>query len=162
MIEELVQQLVALQTEQKAEESARDSDETVITLREAVADAKGRLEMAEMALADDLAYYDPAIADTIKDIENIKAQIIDEWSGEQKTMIFDAGTLKFRSTQSLEIIDKTLVLTGLLDHISVKDVVTNYITGFNKTTVKEYMGVLDLPMGAALIKSKTTVKLEAR
>lgn len=160
-MEELVRNLVALQAEQKAEESARDSDEVVITLREAVADAKGILEMAEKALADDLAYYDPAIAGTIRDIETIKTQIIEGWDGEKKTMVFGAGTLKFRTTQSLVIENEALVLTGLLDHTSVKDVAENYISGFNKTAVKKYMGVLDLPMGAAEIEYKTTVNLDA-
>ena len=162
MIEELIQQLVRLQAEQKAEEDARDGDGTVISLREAVADAKGRLEMAEKALADDLAYYDPTIAGTIRDIETVKAQIIDKWTGEDKTMVFDAGTLKFTTRGSLKIIDKTLTLTGLLDHTSVKDVATNYIRGFNLTAVKKYMGVLELPMGAAGIEYKTTVKLEQK
>jgi len=54
------------------------------------------------------------------------------------------------------------VLTGLLDHTSVKDVAKNYITGFNKTAVKKFMGVLSLPMGAAWIERKTTVKLEQK
>jgi hypothetical protein len=93
-------------------------------------------------------------------IEEINAQIIGKWTGEKKTMSFDAGTLKFRTTQSLVIENETLVLTGLLDHTSIKDVAQNYITGFNKTAVKKFMGVLSLPMGAAWIDRKTTVKLE--
>lgn len=100
------------------------------------------------------------IADNERQIDAIKARIIDGWDGEKKTIVFDTGTLKFRQTGSLKIIDETLVLTGLLDHTSVGDVATNYITGFNKTAVKKYMGVLELPMGAAEIKYKTTVKLE--
>ena len=86
--------------------------------------------------------------------------IIEAWDGEKKTLKFDAGILKFKTTQSMKIENETLVLTGLLDHTSVKDVATNYITGFKKVAVKKYMGVLDLPMGAARIEKKTTVKLE--
>jgi hypothetical protein len=67
---------------------------------------------------------------------------------------------KFRTAASLKIEDDTLVLTGLLDHTSVKDVAMNYVKGFNLTAVKKYMGVFELPMGAAELQHKTTVKLE--
>jgi flagellin-like hook-associated protein FlgL len=93
-------------------------------------------------------------------IDATKTQLIDEWDGDKKTIECDAGTLKFRTTQSLKIENGTLVLTGLLDHTSVKDVAKNYITGFNLTAVRKFMEVLNLPMGAAWIERKTTVKLE--
>ena len=101
-----------------------------------------------------------AIGELGSDADVIKAQIIETWDGEKKTLKFAAGTLKFRTTQSLKIENETLVLTGLIDHTSIKDVATKYINGFNKTAVKKYMSVLDLPLGAAEIEKKTTVKLE--
>ena len=101
-----------------------------------------------------------AIGELSSDADEIRTQILDEWDGDKKTLKFAAGTLKFRTTQNLKIENETLVLTGLLDHTSVKDVATNYISGFNKIAVKKYMGVLSLPMGAAWIERKTNVKLE--
>ena len=95
-------------------------------------------------------------------IFRLNMQIADTWDGEKRTVRYGAGLLKFRTTTSLKIKDDTLVLTGLLDHTSVKDVAMNYVKGFNLTAVKKYMGVLELPMGAAELVSKTSVKLEVK
>jgi len=159
MMEDFVSQLAELQANQKEEESARDSDGTVILLREAVAYAKGRLEMAEYALADDLAYYDPAIDGTIRDIETIKAQILEAWDGEKKTLQYPAGTLKFRTTQSLKIVNPGLLMADIISHMRTGTEVLKYVSGFNKTEVKEFMSVISEP-GAAELVSKTTVKLD--
>jgi len=159
-MKELVQELAELQEARRAAEEAREHNTHIIAKREEVDAAKRRLAMAENALADESAYYDGAIAGLNQDVDDISMQIIDEWDCERKTVSFPAGTLKFRTTQSFKMLDAALVLTGLLDHTSVKDVANNYIIGFNKTAVKKFMSVLELPMGAAEIERKTTVKLE--
>ena len=93
-------------------------------------------------------------------IATMQECIVETWDGEKKTLKFDAGTLKFRTTQSLNIKDESWLLASLLDHTSLEDVATRYISGFNKTAVKKYMGVIGMPDGAAELISKTTVKLE--
>ena len=162
MMEELVNKLAYLQHNLKEEEDATNSDGVIITIREDINNMEKELKLAKDALANELKYSNET-CDLIKsEIKDISAQIIDEWTGEKKTLVFDAGTLKFRTTESMEVENKTLVLTGLLDHTSTKDVATNYISGFNKTAVKKYMGVIDLPMGAVRIEKKTTVKLDQK
>jgi NAD-dependent DNA ligase len=158
MIEELVDKLAELQAEMRTAADKIAADPLIAEYTAAIAELEKQASEGRDALHDLVSAYGQD--DLTKLIDEVEAEIIDEWTGEKKTMVFDAGTLKFRTTQSLEIENKTLVLTGLLDHTSVKDVANNYITGFNKTAVKKYMGVLELPMGAAEIEYKTTVKLE--
>ncbi len=160
MMGDLVNKLAELQAERKVEEAAVNADDAVTTYRAAVAAAEKQLEAAKIALASELEFYEVEIERINTEIEEIEAQIVDTWDGEKRTVRYDAGLLKFRTTTSLKIKDDTLVLTGLLDHTSMEDVATRYIKGFNLTAVKKYMGVLELPMGAAELVSKTTVKLE--
>jgi len=160
MIEERVNKLAELQEERRENEDATNSNPAVASYDEEIARIESRLADMVQKRNDVLLPYGERQAALDEKIDEIKAQIIDEWTGEKKTMVFGVRTLKFRTTQSLVVENVTLVLTGLLDHTSVKDVAKNYITGFKKTAVKKYMGVLDLPMGAAYINQKTTVKLE--
>ena len=158
MIEELVNTLASLQSERAAREKAADKESAATDLMIKLAEeniASLEDERRTLRQVDEIAMGELDVA-----IENVSAQIIDTWDGEKKTMPFDAGTLKFRTSQSLVIENKRSVLEGLLAHTSAKDVATNYITGFNKTAVKKFMGVLSLPMGAAYIDLKTSVKLE--
>lgn len=160
MIEEHVVKLAELQAELdneliNADFASANTDDRMTCLKE-------KLSILEKERDINRRPYIEAAEELKTTIGDLYAQIIDEWSGEKKTMVFDSGTLKFRTTQSLKILDETLVLTGLLDHTSVCDVATNYVNGFNKTAVKKYMGVLELPMGAAKIEYKTTVKLEQK
>lgn len=157
-MEELVNKLAELQAE--LDKELINADFASANIDDRIVKAKERLSILEMERDINRQPYIEAAEELSTTIGDLYATIIDEWTGEHKTMVFDAGTLKFRTTQSLKIENETLVLTGLLDHTSLKDVATNYITGFNKTAVKKYMGVLSLPMGAAWIKRKTTVKLE--
>jgi len=161
-MEELVMRFAELQEERKAletqaEKAVRESgyDEEIFTLEK-------ELKRLKQLKAETRYPYEWDMGQADEKMEVISAQILNEWDGEKKTRQYPAGTLKFRTTQSLRIKDATLVLAGLLDHTSVVDVATNYIKGFNLTAVKKYMGVLALPMGAAELAHKTTVKLEAR
>lgn len=160
MIEELVNRLALLQAELDreligADFASENVDNRIIETEETLLRLKREQNLNRQP-------YIEAAEELKTTISDLHAQIIDEWGGEKKTMVFDAGTLKFRITQSLKILDDALVLTGLLDHTSVKDVATNYIKGFKLIAVKKYMGVLELPMGAAEIEYKTTVKLEQK
>lgn len=158
MIEEHVIKLAELQAELKREK--QKADEASAATDGIIEDTKKLIAVLEEERTAKRRPYIEAAEELSTTIGDLYATIIDEWTGEKKTLVFAAGTLKFRTAQSLKIENETLVLTGLLDHTSVKDVATNYITGFNKTAVKKYMGVLSLPMGAARIERKTTVKLE--
>jgi len=149
-----------LQTETKLIADQIASDRIIQDCVTAIAELEKKVSEGRDALHDLMSAYGQDLID--ERMDEVKAHIIDEWTGENKTMLFVAGTLKFRTTQSLKIENDALVLTGLLDHTSVKDVAKNYITGFNKTAVKKFMGVLSLPMGAAWIERKTTVKLEQK
>lgn len=158
---QLVDRLHTLQEYQRDIQSSKYSDIEVIRLQDAVSVAEKALEASKTALANELVELDVRMGWSGAEIEATEAMIIKLWDGTAKTITLDDGKiLKFRTTHSLQIVDETLVLTGLLDHTSVKDVAANYITGFNKTAVKKYMSVLDLPMGATEIHAKTTVKLE--
>ena len=140
-IEEHVTELRAFQTEMATISDQIANDETISEYVTSIAELEKQLSQRRDELHDLISGYGQ---DSIDERRNeIKEQIIDEWTGENKTMVFDAGTLKFRTTQRLVIENETLVLTGLLDHTSVKDVATNYIKGFNLAAVKKYMGVLD-------------------
>lgn len=157
-MDELVNTLADLQTERAARENAADKESAAIDLMIQLAEDdlnKLREDRRIERKVDEIAMGELDVA-----IENVSAQIINTWNGEKKTMVFDAGTLKFRTSQSLKITDPTLTLVGLLQHTSDEDVATKYIKGFNLTAVKKYMGVLSLPTGAAQIDRKTTVKLE--
>ena len=158
-MKELVTKLAELQAEMESITDQIAGDKIIQEYVTAIAELEKQASEGRDALYDlESAYGREHIQ---KFIDEVKAQIIDEWDREKKTLSFDEGLLKFRTTQSLKISDSTLVLTGLLDHTSVNDVATNYITGFNKTAVKKYMGVLDLPMGAAEIVPTTTVSFKS-
>lgn len=158
MIEEHVIKLAELQAERTLEENKANGASALIDM--SIKNTENELKALREERETLRLPYIEAAEELSTTIGDLCAAIIDEWTGENKTMVFDAGTLKFRTTQRLNIVNKTLVLTGLLDHASVKDVATNYITGFNKTAVKKYMGVLELPLGAAEFENRTTVKLE--
>ena len=159
-MEELVNKLANLQSERSLREEAAEEDELVIEYSEKITRLEKELKKFQQARAQELAYYAPAIDDIKVDIEEIKKQIIDTWDGKKKTMPFDVGTLKFRTTGSLRISDREWLLSDLLDHTTIEDVAEKYIKGFNMTAVKKYMSVHNLPVDVAEIEYKTTVKLE--
>ena len=71
-----------------------------------------------------------------------------------------SGTIKFRTTTRLNIIDEPLVLENMMDNLATAEEIMEYITGLNKTEVKRYMTVHKLPADVVEFVSKTTVKLE--
>lgn len=157
---ELVGRLAELQAEKESVETQIERDKIIQEYVAAIADLEKQASKMRGALHDLVSAYDQSFID--ETIQDIKVLILAEWDGKKKTIKCDAGTLQFRTTQSLKINDPVALLTELKTHTSIKDVATKYISGFNKTEVKRYMGVLDLPRGAAELESKTSVKLEVK
>ena len=94
-------------------------------------------------------------------ITGLHTTIIDEWTGEKKTLAFDAGTLKFRTTKSLDIHKPGTLLNHIMSSgLPVSTVAEEYIKGFNLTTVRKYLEVLPVTTDVAELIEKTTVKLE--
>ena len=160
MIEELVNKLAELQTERAAREIVADkesaatdlmihlAEENIATLKE---DRKNERQIDENAIGKMDA-----------EIEEIEKQIVEAWSGEKKTMQFDAGTLKFRTTKSLKIGDGAALLAQLLHHFSTNVIVDEYISGFNRTAIKKFMDLIPTLPDVAELIPKTNVKLEQK
>jgi len=161
MMEELVNKLAELQEERDNKIDEYRSDDLIITLSTAVDDAAQKLDEAKVLLSNAMIYYDATEERIDMEIEEIKAHIVDEWGGKKKTIKFDAGTLKFRTSGSIKINDAVLLMDDLLERNPLYDVVGKYIKGFNLTNLKKYMGVHELPIDVAEIGYKTTVKLES-
>jgi len=157
MIEEYVIKLAELQTELKKEEQKADEASLLIG---------AEIEALKADMAKLQEHRTAVRLPSVKSIEKIKttieslyAQVVDEWTGEKKTIVFDAGTLKFRTSQSLNILDEGLLLHDIIEHTSAWDAGKTYIKGFNLTAVKKYMTVHPQPAEVAELVSKTTVKL---
>jgi hypothetical protein len=104
-MEDLVNELVSLQAELRAEEDETNGDGIVIKLRLAITDLEKQLEVANAELSNELRYYTTTCNMIKTAIEETKVQIIDAWDGEKRTVRYDAGLLKFRTTKSLKIKD---------------------------------------------------------
>jgi len=132
MIEEHVNKIAKLQ---------EANDNAIIKMTKAtagidarIADAKHVLGVLKEHRTGVAAPYVIEIMDNIRQTDEIQTQIIDEWTGEEKTMVFDAGTLKFRTTRSLIIKDETWLLHDILDRMSIEEMFVAEIE--YKTTVK--------------------------
>ena len=93
-------------------------------------------------------------------IADLHETIIDEWSGKYKTIKFDAGTLKFRTTSKLEIYHPEILIADMFTHLQTGTEMMKYLSGFNKTAVKKYIGVHPQDTDIVELTSTTTVKLE--
>ena len=158
MIEEHVIKIAELQEERKAEETAADIVSAAID--EMIESAKQDLVDMEDTRRYLREPQEITIGELDAKIDKILAMIIDEWTGEHKTMVFDACTLKFTTRGSLKIHDDVFLFAELYDHIKLDVLIDKYLKGFNLTAVKKYMGVHELPIDVAEIEYKTTVKLE--
>ena len=157
-MEELVNKLAGLQAELDRELVGADFASANVDSR--IVEAEEMLLRLEKERALNRQPYIEAAEEIKTTIGGLYETIIAEWSGEKKTIEFGAGTLKFRTTQSINIVDRVWLLGELLDHTSLEDVATKYISGFSKTAVKKYMSVHELPIDVAEIVYKTTAKLE--
>jgi len=160
-MDDRVKKLAGLQAELVAEKKYADEDGIVITLREAVADRKKDLEASEAALAFELESTNAVCETIISSIDRTKAEILDAWDGEHKTVEFPSGVLKFRTTHRLEIRDGAALLATLLDHFTTNQITDTYISRFNKTNVKKFMGIIPTIPDVAEIVDSTSVALTA-
>ena len=157
---ELIKKLAELQADLKAEEAK--ADEASALTDASIADVKDELAELEIERKNERLPYSEAAQELQTTIGDIQQTIIDAWDGERKTIETDAGTIKFRTTYSLKIIDEPRVLEDLMDHLATSEEITEYINGFNKTKLKAYMVIHPLSTDVAGLVPKTTVKLEVR
>lgn len=160
MIEEYVINLAELQTELKANEAAADNASKKIDAE--IAEAKMVLDHLNTVREHIRHPHEFDIAETNNRIGVMQDRIIDEWSGEEKTIVFGDKVLKFTQRGSLKIRDDEAMLEELCVRMQSYAEVLKYLKGFNLTAVKKYMGVHDLPIDVAEITYKTTVKLEQK
>ena len=113
-------------------------------------------------LQNEITAYEDAMRpaqDSIKnEINTIHDQILKAWDGEKKTINTPHGTLKFRTTSKLEILNETAIHESLTNHLSPQEVV-KYLKGFKLTPLKKYLTVHPQPENIARIETTTTVQL---
>ena len=161
MIEKLASRLAGLQDELKAEEEASNEDPAVVSWDGVIRRLEEQLAEAQKEQSATLDIYTCRIVEIHIEIDETKAQIVDVWDGHQKTIATDAGTLKFRTTQSLKIKDDATLLEDVCVRMQSYKEVVKYIKGFNLTAMRKYMTVHPQEPEVAELISKTTVKLEA-
>lgn len=159
-MEKLVNKLAELQAERKEIEERADDEVHEMGYDRSIHDLKKDLEQQEYLKYSVRRPFENEMAGIDEKIEDIQSHIIDEWSGEKNTIKYPSGTLKFRTTTSLDIGDGAALLANLIDHFSTNKIAEEYISGFNKTSVKKFMNVIPLPPDVAEMIPKTTVKLE--
>jgi hypothetical protein len=157
-MEELVNKLAELQAELKAEEAK--ADEASALTDASITDVKDELAELEKERAFERRQYIQAMQEINATIKETETQLVDEWDGEKKTLKYPAGTLSFRRTGSLRIIDDVRLMEMLIEKAPIFDVVRKYIKGFKLTGVKKFVEVHNVQTGVASMEYKTTVKLE--
>ena len=157
-MKELVDRLAQLQAER---------EDIIEQEKDASMDIDMKIDALEgqiLVLKDDLAKiqrpYVEAVASIDKQINDVKAMIIDTWDGEKKTMKFDVGTLKFRTTSKLEIHYPEMLIVDIYTHLHTGSEVMKYISGFNKTATKKYLTVHPQDPDVVEMVPSTSVKLE--
>ena len=159
-MEELVNQLAELQAEMAQISDAISKDRIIDEYTAKITELNKQLSEHRDALYDLISAYGQDLLE--ERINEMKDQIIDEWSGDPKTLHFDAGTLKFRTTKSLQIVDGGRLLEHIVENTSTNEAVEKYLKGFLLTPTKAYVDVHRLGVGIAKIASKTSVKLEQK
>lgn len=157
-MEELVNRLAKLQAEQKTAVDGIAADIDIAEYKAAIAKLEKQVSEDRDALHDLESAYG---VDNIKQlIDETKTQLIDEWDGEKKTLKYEAGTILFRQTGSLRIIDDVRLMELLIEKAPIVDVVSKYIKGFKLIGVKKFVDVHNVQTGVASMEYKTTVSLK--
>jgi len=159
-MEELINTLAGWQAESQAIIDEMAEDKAIEDGKMNIAILSKQLHEARAALYDLESAYGQE--DIKQRINKVKAQIIDEWDEGKKTYTYPAGTLSFRKTSSLHIIDDVRLMELLLEKTSVLDVVNKYIKGFKLTEAKKFVDVHNVNAGVALMEYKTTVSLKPK
>jgi len=156
-MEEFVNKLAELQVQLTIEEAAADGvsisvDAEIKSTEQRLRDLKGDRDMIRRP-------YVEAAQELKTTIGDLQQTIIDEWDGDKKTLKFDAGTLKFRTTSKLEIYHPEILLADMFVHLQTGSEMLKYLSGFNKTTVRKYIGVHPQDIDIVELVPKTTVSL---
>lgn len=104
--------------------------------------------------------YTKTIADHKTVIESLKQKIVDDWDGNDKSIKYEIGTLGFRKTTSLKIVDGGRLLEHIIENTSTTVAVDKYLKGFLLTSTKAYVDVHGIGAGVAKIEAKTTVSFK--
>lgn len=161
-MEELVNKLADLQAEltQIEDEEAKNLD--IMECNASIERLEKQITELHKSTSFLRAGYAEATETVKSEIDDVNNRILNEWDGQEKTVHFDAGTLKFRTTKSLQIVDGGRLLEHMITNTSTEEAVNKYLKGFLLTPTKAYIGVHGLGEGIAKINSKTTVKLEQK
>lgn len=159
-MEDLVNKLAELQAERKVAEDVINNDPVIISCNETIAALESRIAEARKNLVFLRAGYDTRISEINATIKETETQIIDTWDGEKRTVRYDAGLLKIRTTTSLKIHDGQILLDNLIHHFPTYVIVEKYISGFNKTQVRKFIDLHPQSHSVVELIDKTTVKLE--
>ena len=159
-MEELVNKLAELQAELKLEELK--ANEASLWTDERIAKAEEEVKALRAESEKERLPYINNIDDINSEIRMLQGDIVEVWDRRKNTVQFDAGTLKFTTRKSMEIVDGGRLLEHIIENTSTTEAVDKYLKGFLLTPTKAYVNVHELGEGIAKINSKTTVKLEQK
>lgn len=159
-MEEHVIKLAELQAELKAETTR--ADDVCVLMDRCIRIAEDELKELWTERAELRQPFTESIEEMRTTIEDLHKMIIDEWTGEKKTLVFDAGTLKFRTSKKLVVHNDSLMLEDMIDNLPTAGYIMRYIKGFNLTQLKEYMKTYPQQPDVAELAETTTVKLEQK
>ena len=160
-MEELVNKLANLQVIRKEFEDRADDAVHVMGYDRNIHDLKEELAQ-QIELRDSIRRpFEEEMAKIDEGIEDVSSQIVYTWDPSmKKTMKFSAGILTLRTTQSLDIKDPAILLDNLIGHFSTYRVANEFISGFKKTIVRQFIGMHPQDSSVVELISKTTVKLD--
>ena len=153
--EDDVQKLAELQEELKSAEDKIAADPTIKEYTEKIAELEKQVSKHRDAVYDLKSVYMQEHIEA--QIKEAKEQIIFGWTGEKNTLVFDVGTLKFRTTKSLKVVNGGRLLEHIIKNTSTDEAVDKYLQGFRLMPTKAYVDVHGLGAGIARIEPKTTV-----
>lgn len=159
-MEELVDKLALLQAELKTATDGVAADRIIKDYAAKITELETQVSDHRDALHDLTSAYGQDELNAA--INEVKEEIVDEWDRQEKTMHFDAGTLKFITRKSLKVMDGGRLLEHIIANTSTEVAVDKYLKGFLLAPTKAYVDVHELGEGIAKINLNTTVKLEQK
>ena len=161
-METLVNKLAMWQAERKKVEDLVSNDPNVAECYKRIEELESQITETRKSMMFLRSGYDERISEIDDEIKHVSAQIIEGWNGEKKTIKFKAGTLKFRTTSKLEIYHPEILLEDMFVHLQTTSQILKYLSGFNKTAVKKYIGVHPQDADIVELIATTSAKLEQK
>ena len=158
-MEEYVNKVVELRAEISTEEAKADEASLLIDAEIEVVEAELK-KLREDRTTARLPYVELA-KEIQTTIDIILETLLEVWDGDTKTYKYPAGTVSYRTTGSLDIIDDIRLRDILIEKTCTEDIVSKYIKGFKLTEVKKFVDVCKVPTGVAVVKHKTSVSVKA-